>query len=792
MSHLMQFGFDGRRMLFIPYSSQENWSHCYPHACPYLECDSKGRINGVPYLNRCMINDNPKPATTQTAIESHTSSAPIVAPPPVVVTQRIRLDGATTPPPTKKQKRSRSSNHNTPTPKLVPSANLSDIERSQLHIEIYNYFTWLYSQLTDVETTDGGRNKVRRAGISVPGIQNLMTKLESTFRDVGDFKKKKEKDDEEGENNEEGEGENNDEGDEGEGRAANNGNNGDNNNDGNTANNEKENDVPLLPFLEESMEGDIRLIVEEIQQKNNPQEPAAADAVPTDARNTRDFEIMYERLVAYKERKGHAQVPLKYKEDDVNLGRWVGEIRKRRRILRSRGLDCESAQNAQMYSSGDPYIKLPISAGMLGLSVEFAKSVNGGIITAIDPACTFKEHIKVGDRVVTIDSVRVEKVEDLEVGNDREVRMFGISIKKPFPYTYLSAERVERLDAVGFVWSINKDVKSWDERLAILKQFKETHGEWPSRKEKWNNVGDWVHNQRRYYVQKDKKFMANRAPALDEIGFPWVLRKFASTTSWEDHFQQLVEFQRVNRHFNVPRPEDTDGEDETEAADALRFYKWVQQLHTGYRAHHNGTIGILNEDRIKQLSELGFEFKERIPTTKAKAKKANITETPFEKRLEQIQKFQQELGHLNVDHRYDHWENFGGWALEISKRYKKWQEGNEAISPLEEHQFHQLSALGFEFNVALPAVRSRRSWQENFNAFVEFYTLRGHSNIPVKWKGDVRLGIWVNQQRLEYQLLCQGQPSRLTQERYARLEKAGFLWEAETGGRRTTTTDPTE
>ena len=85
-------------------------------------------------------------------------------------------------------------------------------------------------------------------------------------------------------------------------------------------------------------------------------------------------------------------------------------------------------------------------------------------------------------------------------------------------------------------------------------------------------------------------------------------------------------------------------------------YRWVQQLHTGYRAHHTGKQGILNEDRIKQLSELGFEFKERILTSaKAIAKKANITEIPFEKRLEQIQKFQQELGHLNVDHRYDHW-----------------------------------------------------------------------------------------------------------------------------------------
>lgn len=64
--------------------------------------------------------------------------------------------------------------------------------------------------------------------------------------------------------------------------------------------------------------------------------------------------------------------------------------------------------------------------------------------------------------------------------------------------------------------------------------------------------------------------MADRAPKLDEIGFPWVMQSYTNL-SWEDSFQKLVEFGRVNRHFDVPPPEGSGAGVE----EATRFYRSV-------------------------------------------------------------------------------------------------------------------------------------------------------------------------------------------------------------------------
>ena len=47
--------------------------------------------------------------------------------------------------------------------------------------------------------------------------------------------------------------------------------------------------------------------------------------------------------------------------------------------------------------------------------------------------------------------------------------------------------------------------------------------------------------------------MAKKAPQFEAIGLPLRQRHYTALT-WDDRFQQLVEFGRVNRHFNVPNP----------------------------------------------------------------------------------------------------------------------------------------------------------------------------------------------------------------------------------------------
>ena len=77
----------------------------------------------------------------------------------------------------------------------------------------------------------------------------------------------------------------------------------------------------------------------------------------------------------------------------------------------------------------DDKIALPVSAGRLGLTLQFSET--SAIIAAINPACTFKDQINVGDSLESIDGVKVTKKEDLEVGKDKEVRMFSFVKRKP-------------------------------------------------------------------------------------------------------------------------------------------------------------------------------------------------------------------------------------------------------------------------------------------------------------------------------------------------------------------------
>lgn len=121
----------------------------------------------------------------------------------------------------------------------------------------------------------------------------------------------------------------------------------------------------------------------------------------------------------------------------------------------------------------------------------------------------------------------------------------------------------------------------------------------------------------------------------------------------------------------------------------------------------------------------------------------------------------------------------------ISKRYQDWQEGKiddaDPVSSVEVEQFNQLSAIGFGFDIVASelhgGIRERRKWDDNFNLFLEFQREHGHSNVPGKYAADLRLGVWVQLQRMEYKSLMQGKKSKLTQERLDRLQEAGFLWD---------------
>ena len=67
-----------------------------------------------------------------------------------------------------------------------------------------------------------------------------------------------------------------------------------------------------------------------------------------------------------------------------------------------------------------------------------------------------------------------------------------------------------------------------------------------------------------------------------EIGYQFDLRD-SMPVSWDDRFQQLVEYGQVNGNFDVPTPGSDEMDDGGVVGDKLRFYKWVNRLHNEYR-----------------------------------------------------------------------------------------------------------------------------------------------------------------------------------------------------------------
>ena len=80
----------------------------------------------------------------------------------------------------------------------------------------------------------------------------------------------------------------------------------------------------------------------------------------------------------------------------------------------------------------------------------------------------------------------------------------------------LTAERVERLNALGFVWAPAGPKAKWEDRFKELVSYYETNGKWPSQSH--GTLGEWVHKQRQAYNKNDPKYMATKAVKVRVYG----------------------------------------------------------------------------------------------------------------------------------------------------------------------------------------------------------------------------------------------------------------------------------
>jgi hypothetical protein len=87
--------------------------------------------------------------------------------------------------------------------------------------------------------------------------------------------------------------------------------------------------------------------------------------------------------------------------------------------------------------------------------------------------------------------------------------------------TWLTRDRIQLLEGLGFVWSLGPEVLKFEQRVDQLKEYLTENGHC-NVPQKQGPLGEWVMHMRKLY--REQRLSADRIAILEELGFQWSLR----------------------------------------------------------------------------------------------------------------------------------------------------------------------------------------------------------------------------------------------------------------------------
>jgi superfamily II DNA or RNA helicase len=284
----------------------------------------------------------------------------------------------------------------------------------------------------------------------------------------------------------------------------------------------------------------------------------------------------------------------------------------------------------------------------------------------------------------------------------------------------LSEDRFKRLDTIGFTWDRLDD--AWEKMFAELENYKQIYGHcnvplrWPENRK----LGIWVSSQRaaKKHGELDKEYVER----LNRLGFVWNVPK----EIWEELFNELINFKKVNGHCNVPAA----------CPQNQPLGTWVNNLRNARKR------GILRVDYIERLNKIGFVW--------------DPYDEQWERMFAALNKYKSIYGNCNVPYRWPENRQLGIWVSRQRRAKKSGKLDAECIE--------RLAQLGFLWDI------SETSWEDMFAALVEYKNTFGHCNVPNRWDNNPKLGKWVHNQR---QSKKRGELSKGC---IRKLNELGFVW----------------
>jgi hypothetical protein len=227
---------------------------------------------------------------------------------------------------------------------------------------------------------------------------------------------------------------------------------------------------------------------------------------------------------------------------------------------------------------------------------------------------------------------------------------------------------------------------SWETRISKLADYRKIHGHCnvPRRCSENLQLGTWVGHQRTQYrlllEGKKSQITLPRVQELESLGFKWKV----CFDAWEERLSELADYRKIHGHCNVPK----------RYSENIQLGTWVGTQRKQYKLHEEGKKSRITLSRIKELENLGFEWR-------------LVSVTTWEARLSELADYRKIHGHCNVPKLYSENIQLGTWVATQRQQYKLHLEGMK--SQITIFRIQELEILGFEWSRSSAARKDRLS-----------------------------------------------------------------------------------
>lgn len=316
----------------------------------------------------------------------------------------------------------------------------------------------------------------------------------------------------------------------------------------------------------------------------------------------------------------------------------------------------------------------------------------------------------------------------------------------------LTQNRIERLEAIGMVWSTSNDL--WEQNYAAATQYYLEHGdlEVPIKYETPSGfgLGVWLGAQRA--AHKAGELPQEQVERLDALGMDWTNR---NDRKWMSLYDVAAAYYHEHGNLNVPS--------EYVTPDGVLLGKWVARQRYAYLNPDRSSARVTPE-RKTLLDKLGMVWEKY---------------DPWQERYDLALAYKTEHGDLEIPSVYKTADGvwLGSW---VSRQRQVLNSGSSALSS-ERRKLLRILFKG-ERRPSDPAADHgtvrEANWERNFRSAARYARKYKHLLVPASYvdSDGVRLGVWVSNLRAARK----NRPDsyQVTPAHIKKLNSIGMVWDA--------------